>query len=118
MTEANMATTRTSPDDWLTSTPDVLDGKTRIDGRRLSAHFIGTQVEGRGLSVTQVAEQYDVPTAAVRAAVEYYRAHPEEMNRISDRRAAVLREAERDSSVPTTPSELADMVAGSRSASD
>lgn len=102
---------------WLTSNPEVLNGKTRIAGRRLSVHFLGKQMAG-GLSPSEIAEQYSLDIEAVQAAAQYYRMHREEMKTIDNHRADILTEAKASPETPTSPAELAEFSMGSPSASD
>lgn len=115
--DVSMAVEQPETEKWLTRTPDVLSGKTRVAGRRLSVHFIGKQYE-QGLDLHTLAKKHNIDTAAVRAALEYYQDHPREMAAIDSHRERLLAEAEADPSIPTTPEELADFSSGARSASD
>lgn len=63
----------------IVSTPEVLDGEPRIEGRRLSVRFIRDQVEERGLDPKSVAAEYDLDVSAVYRALVYYHEHPSEM---------------------------------------
>jgi len=107
-----------SAEKWITSTPSVLDGKPRVKNRRLGVHFLATQVVDGGDEPEEVADRYSVPVEAVRAAVSYYYAHPDEMAAIEQRRTQILQEAHADPSVPTTPQELANFASGAQSVSD
>lgn len=113
-----MAAEESPTREWITSTPTVLDGKPRVKNRRLGVHFLATQVVNDGDEPAAVAARYDVPVEAVRAAVSYYREHPQEMAGIEYRRARLFEDAQADSSVPTTPEELADLASGPQTASD
>jgi len=104
--------------DWITATPSVLDGKPRIEGRRLGVRFLATQVADEGNSRVEVAERYELPVEAVDAAVAYYHSHPAEMGEIEKRRRETLARAQADPAIPTTPEAVADTVGGSRSTSD
>lgn len=113
-----MAAEKSPTPDWITSTPTVLGGKPRVKNRRLGVHFLATQVIDGEDDPEVVADRYDVPVEAVRAAVSYYYEHSEEMEDINRRRGEVLEEARNNPSVPTTPEELADLASGAQSASD
>lgn len=112
-----MSVEKPDTEEWLTSTPGVLDGKTRIEGRRLSVHFLGKQMAG-GLSPSEVADRYDLQLEAVQAAAQYYRMHQDEMTAIDAYREELLAEAEADPQTPTSPAELAEFTSGAPSASD
>lgn len=90
----------------IVSTPDVLGGDPRIEGRRLSVYFIHEQVEGRGLSPSTVADRYDLDIADVYRALAYYHEHPDEMAEIQARRERVRETAEDDPTVVTGPEDL------------
>lgn len=91
---------------WLCSTPEVLNGKVRVRGRRLSVHYLGSLFES-GADIESLAEKFGVPHSAVSAAITYYREYPDAMEDIDARREQVLSDAESDPSIPTSPDELA-----------
>lgn len=113
-----MAVEQPSTKEWITSSPTVIDGKPRVKDTRIGVHFLATQVTERDRSASEVADRFDIPEAAVEAAVEYYRSHPEMMASIERRREGLLKEAERNPAVPTTPEELAAFGTENRSSSD
>jgi len=113
-----MSVEQPSTKEWITSSPTVIDGKPRVKGTRIGVHFLATQVVEGGRSPSSVAESYDIPVAAVNAAVEYHRTHPDRMDSLERRREGLLEEAERNPAVPTTPEELAEFATESRSVSD
>ena len=61
--------------------PDVLDGEPKIEGRRISVRQIAEWVEEGDLAARTVADRHDLDVADVYAALAYYHAHPEEMER-------------------------------------
>lgn len=63
----------------IVKTPDVLHGKSRIEGTRVGVFQIGTLVREREWSVEDAAAQFDLDVSQIRAAVEYYDEHPELM---------------------------------------
>lgn len=71
----------------IVTTPDVLDGKPRIAGRRISVRFIREAVEGRGLDPQTVADRHDLDIADVYRALTYYHEHPGEMARFEKQRS-------------------------------
>mgnify|MGYP000297070879 CR=1 FL=1 len=113
-----MSVEQPSTTEWITSSPTVIDGKPRVKGTRLGVHFLATQVVGDDCSASDVSTRYDIPVAAVEAAVEYYHNHPELMDSIERQRENLLEEAERNPRVPTTPEELSTFATESPSASD
>ena len=98
---------------WITTTPTVLEGKPRVQDTRLGVHFLATQVETSDPQT--VAERYEIPVEAVRAAVEYYRSNPETMASIERQRDALFEEAETHPAIPTTPAELEAFATNTRS---
>jgi uncharacterized protein (DUF433 family) len=90
----------------IVSTPDVLGGDPRIEGRRISVYFIHERVEGRGLSPQTVADRHDLDVADVYRALAYYHEHPQEMAEIQLRRQRHLDEAAGDPTVATGPDDL------------
>lgn len=90
----------------IVSTPDVLGGDPRIEGRRLSVFFIHKQVEGCGLDPQSVADRYDLDVADVYRALAYYHENPDEMAAIQRRRQQRRADAEDDPKVATGPEDL------------
>jgi len=80
--------------------------------------LLGNSSRGDDCSASDVSTRYDIPVAAVEAAVEYYHNHPELMDSIERQRENLLEEAERNPRVPTTPEELSTFATESPSASD
>lgn len=90
----------------IVSTPDVLDGKPRVEGRRVGVYFLHERVEGRGLSPQTVADRHDLDVADVYRALAYFHEHPEEMAAIRDERERRLDEAKDDPNVVTGPGDV------------
>lgn len=93
----------------IVSTPGVLGGDPRIEGRRLSVYFIYQQVEGRDLDPQTVADRYDLDVAAVYRALAYYHENPEEMAEIQERRERRHEQAKADPDVVTGPDDVDEM---------
>jgi uncharacterized protein (DUF433 family) len=68
----------------IVSTPDVLGGTPRIEGTRVGVYQVGTLVREQGWSRTTAADEFDLTTAELDAALDYYDTHPEEMAAIGD----------------------------------
>jgi len=113
-----MRTGQPSTQKWITTTPTVLDGKPRVKDTRLGVHFLAAQVVDGESDPQAIAEQYDISTEAVRAAVDYYQSNPEKMASIERQRKALCEEAERNPAIPTTPAELEAFGTKTRSVSD
>ncbi len=94
----------------IVSTPDVLSGDPRIEGRRLSVFYIHEQVVGRGLDPQTVANRYDLDVAAVYRALAYYHENPEEMAEIQARRELRHEDAKDDPNVATGPEDRGEAV--------
>ena len=71
----------TTLDQRLESRPDVLGGKPCIAGRRIAVAHIAVWHERLGLSADEIAGEYDLELADVYAALAYYFAHREEIDR-------------------------------------
>lgn len=90
-------------DQRIESTPDVLGGKPRIAGRRISVAQIVIWFEWMGRSADEIASEYDLALADVHAALAYYHSHRagvDENIQDSQARAKKLRE-ETSSKIPS-----------------
>jgi len=63
----------------LTRDEDILGGEPRIEGTRIGVRHVATRVIDSGQSPAHVADQIDVPLAAVYESLSYYYAHIDEM---------------------------------------
>jgi uncharacterized protein (DUF433 family) len=68
-------------DERIESRPGVLGGKPCIAGRRIAVEHIAVWHERLGLSADEIAGEYDLDLADVYAALAYYFAHREEIDR-------------------------------------
>lgn len=68
-------------DERIESQPGVLGGKPCIAGRRIAVEHIAIWHERLGLSADEIASEYDLELADVYAALAYYFAHREEIDR-------------------------------------
>jgi uncharacterized protein (DUF433 family) len=66
--------------EYIVSTPDVRFGKPRIAGRRVAVADIVLHYNNLGLSPEEIALDYELPLAAVHAALSYYYDHREEID--------------------------------------
>ena len=74
----------TAIDTLLGRSPDVCGGRIRIDGTRVTVHQIVTCYQ-RGLTAEEIVEQYPhVNLAQVYAALAYYHANRDEIDRALD----------------------------------
>lgn len=67
-------------DQRIESTSDVLGGKPRIAGRRISVAQILIWFEWMGRSADEIASEYDLTLADVYAALAYYYSHRSEVD--------------------------------------
>jgi uncharacterized protein (DUF433 family) len=64
----------------IVSTPGVLGGKPHIAGHRISVQDVAIWHERMGLSVDEIATDYELTLAEVYAALAYYFDHREEID--------------------------------------
>jgi len=72
----------------IVKTPDVLHGKPRLEGTRVSVLQVGELIHEQEWSFEEVADQLDLDVAQVRAATEYYNDHPELMETLRAQKEA------------------------------
>ena len=70
----------------VVSTPDVLNGTTRIEGTRISVQHVGTLIRDHGWSRGAVCDAFELSVDEISAALDYYNSHLKEMERIGGRR--------------------------------
>jgi len=70
-----------SLDQRIVRTKDVCGGKPRIAGHRITVQDIAVWYERMGWSVDEIASEYDLSLADVYAALAYYFAHRERIDR-------------------------------------
>lgn len=74
----------------IVSTPNVLGGKPRIEGRRISVQHVAQYHVQAGWSVEEIAEAFDLTLAEIYAALSYYYAHKDEIDRsLAERQAEI-----------------------------
>ena len=62
-------------------TPDIAGGKPRIAGHRITVQNIVIWHEQMGKNVDEISAEYDLPLAAIYAALAYYFDHREQVDR-------------------------------------
>ncbi|MFO8035167.1 MAG: DUF433 domain-containing protein [Anaerolineales bacterium] len=88
-------------DQRIESTSEVLGGKPRIAGRRISVAQIVIWFEWMGRSADEIASEYDLTLADVYAALAYYYSHRTEVDKsIQDSQSRVKKMCEQ------TPSKI------------
>jgi uncharacterized protein (DUF433 family) len=68
-------------DRYIETTPDVRGGRPRIADTRMTVADITLMYLRLGQSLEEIAGKYDLPLAAVYAAIAYYYDHQEEIDR-------------------------------------
>lgn len=68
-------------DEHITITPNILGGKPRITGHRISVESIAIWHEQMGQSAEQIAADYNLSIADVYAALAYYHDHREAIDK-------------------------------------
>ncbi len=68
-------------DQHIEITPDVVGGKPRIAGRRITVQNIAIWHEYMGLSANEIASEYDLSLGDIYAALAYYFDHRDEIER-------------------------------------
>jgi uncharacterized protein (DUF433 family) len=68
-------------DQHIEVTPDVVGGKPRIAGRRITVQDIVIWHERLGKSADEIASDYDLSLADIYAALAYYFDHSQEINK-------------------------------------
>lgn len=84
-------------------TSDVLGGKPRIEGRRISVLHVVDRIQA-GRTPNEVVSMYDLSLGEVHTALAYYHEHPEEMRDLRQRIAE--REREHREAAITGPEDL------------
>lgn len=87
--------------DHIESTPDIAGGKPRIAGRRITVEHVAVWHERLGKTADEIADEYDLTLAEVYAALAYYFAHREDVDKSLEEGRAFI-EAMRNA----TPSKL------------
>lgn len=72
---------RKTLDERIESRPGVLGGKPCIAGQRIAVEHIAVWHERLGMSANEIAGEYDLDLTDVYAALAYYFAHREEIDR-------------------------------------
>lgn len=97
--------TLTVLDKHIEATPGVCGGKPRIAGHRITVHNVAIWHERMGMSVEEIAAEYDLSLGDVYAALTYYHDHREEIDRQIEEGASFAEELRRK-----TPSVLAEKL--------
>jgi uncharacterized protein (DUF433 family) len=84
----------------IVKTEDVLGGKARIAGRRVSVFQLGEIYTRGDDSLERIADQLNLSLAEVHAALSYYYDHPDEMEAIRERRESLEAELRERSKAP------------------
>lgn len=88
-------------DEHIEITPNVLGGKPRIAGHRISVQDVAIWHEQMGQSVEQIASEYHLSIADIYAALAYYHDHHSEIDQSMQDAVALV-----DALRQKTPSKL------------
>lgn len=75
--------------------PDYRGGRPRIKGTRITVDDVARMYLRRGQSLEEIAGEYDLPLAALYAAMAYYYDHQEEIERLMAAEEAFAEEWQR-----------------------
>ena len=67
-------------DNYIEMTPEIVGGKPRIAGRRITVQNIVIWHEWMGLSADEIATDYDLGLAEIYAALAYYFNNPQQID--------------------------------------
>lgn len=84
----------------IVESEDVLGGKPRLAGRRISVLQVAELALDHGEDPATVADQLDISLAEVHEALAYYYEHPDEMNEQRSRKDELIDELETSSKAP------------------
>lgn len=76
----------------IVATPDVLGGKPRIAGHRISVQDVAIWHERMGKSVDEIATEYELTLGEIYATLSYYHDHREEIEASIRAGAALVEE--------------------------
>lgn len=79
--QMDQITTSQALDQRIEVTPGVAGGKPRIAGHRITVQNVAIWHEWMGNTADEIATEYDLTLADVYAALAYYYAHQEEIDR-------------------------------------
>jgi uncharacterized protein (DUF433 family) len=77
-------------DQYIERTPGVAGGKARIAGRRIKVADVAIWHERLGMSADEIVTEYDLTLVEVYAALAYYFAHREDIDREIDEGVAFV----------------------------
>jgi uncharacterized protein (DUF433 family) len=97
----------------IVTSPEVLGGKPRIEGRRIGVHHVVALVVDGDLDPEEMAVRYDLELADIHRAIAYYYDHPEEIRAVQRRRQERIENAN-----PTRPEDLGIEPRGPEAESD
>jgi uncharacterized protein (DUF433 family) len=83
-------------ENYIVATPDVRFGKPRIAGRRVAVVDIVLQYNRLGMSAEEIALEYELPLAAVHAALSYYYDHRREIEKSIEENENSLKQLAQD----------------------
>jgi len=87
----------------ITRDESVLGGEPRIDGTRVGVRHVAARVIDAGQSPARVADQLDVPLAAMYESLSYYYDHIEQMRELQKENEAAFERLRESSLKPKEP---------------
>ena len=87
----------------ITTDEDVLGGEPRIAGTRVTVRHVAAMIVGGSSSPAAVADQLEIPLAAVYEALSYYYEHIEEMRQFERENEAAFERVREESLKPKEP---------------
>ena len=85
-------------DKYIDITPDIVGGKPRIAGHRITVQDIAVWHERMGKTADEISAEYDLSLAEIYAALSYYFDHQNEINESIREREGFVQEMQQQSS--------------------
>ena len=86
----------------IVTTPDVLGGQPRIEGKRIGVRMLGDMIRGGEWDIEEVIDELPVTREGADAALAYYDDHSEEMDQLRAEREATIEHIREQSRAPGT----------------
>lgn len=84
----------------IVTSPEVMGGEPRLEGRRISVRQIAELVIDGGNAPADVADQLGISLADVHLALAYHYSHPEEMAQVRERHREGMGQAREEAIEP------------------
>jgi uncharacterized protein (DUF433 family) len=86
----------------IVTTPEVLGGQPRIEGKRVGVRMVGDMIRGGEWTTEEVIDELRLTRAEVSAALDYYDDHPDQMDQLRAEREAAIERIREQSRAPGT----------------